>query len=111
MKSEINQTKIDDLIKKRLIGMVNNIFGQESADDIIRGLIKKRKLDKRFYGYWKKLRNPVSHGKDPTDDFQEYLNLCESNLVFLHYLILLLINYKGVYSDYSTFGYPVANMH
>lgn len=110
VRSEINQTKICDQVKKRLIGMVNNIFGQESADDIIRGLIKKRKLDKRFYGYWKKLRNPVSHGKDPTDDFQEYLNLCESNLVFLHYLILLLINYKGVYSDYSTFGYPIVEM-
>lgn len=109
--SEIYQTKISEQVKKRLIGMINNIFGQESADDIIRGLIKKRKLDKRFYGYWKKLRNPVSHGKDPTEDFQEYLNLCESNLVFFHCLILLLIKYEGGYSDYSTFGYPIIEMN
>jgi hypothetical protein len=107
---ELNKTNICDLIKKRLIGMINNIFGQESADDIIRELIKKRKLKRRFYNNWKKLRNPVSHGKDPTDDFQEYLDLCEANLIFFHILLLILIDYKGVYSDYSSYGYPYVEM-
>lgn len=104
--TEIKQTEICDLIKKRLTGMVNSIFGQESADDIIKDLIKKGKVKSIFYDDWKKLRNPVSHGKDPTDDFQKYIKLCESNLVFFHILVFILIDYKGVYSDYSTYGYP-----
>ncbi len=109
--TELNKTDICDLIKKRLIGMITNIFGQESADDIIRDLIKKGMLKRKFYRDWKKLRNPVSHGKDPTDDFQKYMNLCETNLVFFHILVLKLICYKGVYSDYSTYGYPYVDMH
>ncbi|MBN1618880.1 MAG: hypothetical protein JXQ26_07110 [Tissierellales bacterium] len=108
---EVNGTNLCDLIKKRLIGMINSVFEQESADDIIRDLIKQGKLKKEFHKNWKKLRNPVSHGKDPTEDFQEYIKLCESNLVFFYVLVFILIGYDGVYSDYSTYGYPYVDTY
>jgi len=108
--SELDKTDIREGIKGRLIGMINNIFGQERADDIIRDLINDGSLEKKYYDSWKTLRNSVNHGKAPTNDFQEYLNLCEINLVFFHILILRLIGYTGVYTDYSTYGYPFLEM-
>lgn len=108
--SELDKTEIREDIKKRLNGMINNIFGQERADDIIRDLINEGNLEKKYYESWKTLRNSVNHGEVPTDDFQEYLNLCETNLVFFHILILRLIGYTGYYTDYSTYGYPFLEM-
>jgi len=107
---ELDKTDINEEIKRRLGGMINNIFGQERAEDIIRDLIKKGKLEKKYFDGWKTLRNSVNHGKEPTSDYQEYLNLCETNLVFFHILVLSLISYSGVYSDYSTYGYPYVEM-
>jgi hypothetical protein len=34
----------------------------------------------------------------------------ETNLAFLHILILRLIGYTGSYTDYSTYGYPFLEM-
>jgi len=108
--SELDKTEIREEIKRRLIGMINNIFGQEKADDIIRDLINDGNLENKYYDSWKTLRNSVNHGKEPTNDFQEYLNLCETNLVFFHILILRLIGYTGAYTDYSSYGYPYVEM-
>jgi hypothetical protein len=108
--SELDKTELREEIKRRLIGTVNNIFGQKRADDIIRDLIDKGALEKRYYESWKTLRNSVNHGKEPTNDFQEYLNLCETNLVFFHILILRLIGYTGYFTDYSNYGFPLLKM-
>lgn len=105
--SEIEKTSICASIKNRISGMIWNILGQERADDIIRNLIEHKTIDKKFYDSWKILRNSVNHGKDPSDDLNVYHKLCDTNLVFYYKLILVLIDYKGLYSDYSTYGYPL----
>jgi len=107
---EINKTSLSDKLKKRIAGMIGSIFGQEKADDIIFDMVDSGYLNKKFYGNWKKLRNSVSHGKDPDPDKQVYTDLCESNLVLYHILILRLIEYGGHFTDYSTYGYPSIKM-
>lgn len=107
---EIKQTSICENLKKRVIGMLNGVIGQVRADDIIKALVEEGKIKKEYFENWKKLRNSVNHGKDPSPDFQIYTDLCESNLVFYYTLILLLIDYKGEYTDYSTYGHPLIQL-
>jgi hypothetical protein len=104
---EINGTNISDNLKNRIVGMLGNIAGQLRADDVIKELVDKGTINKKFYSEWKILRNSVNHGKKPSSDYQIYFNLCESNLVFYYSLILNLIKYNGQYSDYSTYGHPL----
>lgn len=108
---EINGIKILDSLKSRIIGMLGNIAGQIRADDIIRDLVSIGLLSEKLRSNWKTLRNSVNHGKNPTTDFQELINLCESNLVLYYSLILNLINYKGQFTDYSTYGYPLISLN
>lgn len=104
--AEINKTLLDDSIKARICGMIGNLFGQVRADDILRDLVKQNTLHTDLYTKWKKLRNEVHHGRDPDCDLQEYIYLCDTNLVLYYRLIFILIDYKGVYTDYSSPGYP-----
>lgn len=90
--------------------MLGSILGQERADDIIFDMVNHGDLNQKFYDNWKKLRNSVNHGKDPDTDLQVYKDLCESNLVLYHILILRLIDYGGYYTDYSTYGHPLIKM-
>ena len=106
-KKEIEKTSLSDPLKQKIISMINNIMGQVRADDILKGLIDKGTIDKKFYTDWKKLRNSVNHGDSPTDNFQTYCDLCDSCLVLYYSLILKLINYKGRYTDYSVYGHPM----
>ncbi len=108
---EINGTKILDVLKSRIIGMLGNIVGQVRADDVIRDLVNTGLLNEKLRTNWKTLRNSVNHGKNPTANFQELINLCESNLVLYYSLILNLINYTGQFTDYSTYGYPLISIN
>lgn len=108
--TEIEKTSLSDTLKKRITGMLGSILGQEKADDIIFNMVNQGDLNQKFYDNWKKLRNSVNHGKDPDPDIQVYSDLCESNLVLYHILILRLIEYKGHYTDYSTYGHPLIKM-
>ena len=84
--------------------MLGNIVGQVRADDVIRNLVSTGLLNEKLRSNWKTLRNSVNMGKSDAN-FQELINLCESNLVLYYSLILNLINYKGQFTDYSTYGY------
>jgi hypothetical protein len=108
---EINGIKILDSLKSRIIGMLGNIAGQVRADDVIKDLVSIGLLSEKLRSNWKTLRNSVNHGKNPTPDFQELINLCENNLVLYYSLILNLINYKGQFTDYSTYGYPLISLN
>ena len=90
--------------------MLGNIAGQVRADDVIRDLVRNGLLDEKLRSNWKVLRNSVNHGKTPTKDVQELINLCESNRVLYYSLILNLINYRGRFTDYSTYGYPLISI-
>lgn len=108
--AEIEKTTVCEKIKRRLKGMIWNIFGQERSDNILLDLVEKSKIDRNFYDIWKTLRNSVNHGEDPSQDLNVYHNYCSTNLVLYYKLIFLLIDYKGSYSDYSTIGYPLRKM-
>jgi len=107
---EIKGTKIGDSLKNRIIGMLGSIAGQVRADDIMRDLVSSGLINERFRSKWKTLRNSVNHGDKPTNDFQEYINLCESSLVLYYSLVLNMINYPGQFTDYSTYGYPLIRL-
>jgi hypothetical protein len=106
-KEQINKTEISVSLKKRIIGMLANILGQVRADEILNELVAKGLIRKKLFTDWKKLRNPVTHGKQPTDDDQEYNDLCQSALVLYYSLLFILIEYKGHYTDYSSAGFPM----
>jgi hypothetical protein len=108
---EIEQTKMLETLKSRIIGMLGNIAGQVRADDIIIDLVSRGLISEKFRSNWKTLRNSVNHGENPTNEFQELINLCASNLVFYYSLILNLISYKGQFTDYSTYGYPLISIN
>lgn len=108
--SEIEKTSICENIRVRIKGMIWNVFGQVRSDNILLDLVYKNKIDRKFYDIWKILRNSVNHGEDPSEDLNIYHNYCSTNLVLYYKLIFLLIDYHGLYSDYSSIGYPLKNM-
>jgi hypothetical protein len=63
---------------------------------------------------WRKLRNPLAHGRFDVDietpsEIQDKLNqaACVANIV--NKFVLAIIGYEGVYRDYSTINYPTGD--
>jgi hypothetical protein len=57
---------------------------------------------------WSKLRNVAAHANALGGaGFQELIDRCHATVVLVHHLVFHLIGYKGAFTDYSKYSYPV----
>jgi hypothetical protein len=101
-------------IKNRIIGALFNWLGKNN-----RTALKQMKEDGvisvEMYNAWEKTRQPLAHGKLLTVDnddvkIQLFYSDMMATLSLFYRLLLLAINYKGKYINYSKIGYPEEEM-
>jgi hypothetical protein len=106
-KKIISQSELEENFKKRLNGSLGSMFNPRPKDRLhilkSRGLINNALI--KEYG---KLRGSSTHGDLVSEiHLQEFINRCNSVLVLFYHLIFTAIGYKGPYTDYSTYGFPL----
>jgi hypothetical protein len=107
IKKAINNLNIDDNLKKRLEGFLEQIKSGSDlrAIDRLRNLENKDLLDKKLVKAWKDVRNGAAHGYIvEREKFANYLKLCTQITVLFNHLVFLSIGYTGKYTDYSEIG-------
>jgi hypothetical protein len=107
IKDIISKSDLEENFKKRLNGSLGSMFNLRPKDRLhilkSRGLINDAHI--KEYG---KLRDSSTHGDLVSEiHLQEFFNQCNSVLVLFYHLIFTAIGYKGPYTDYSTYGFPL----
>lgn len=102
-----NESTLNETLKRRIIGAINSMKWT-SPTDKLRFLVKMEVITKEEYLAWKHLRNSLTHPNKPYfAKLQKGLNLCDRVTTLFYKLIFYIIGYKGKYTDYSTYGYPL----
>lgn len=97
--------------KKRIENMLGSI-NQVRAIDKLRWLSSMNKIDEKHYKAWRAIRNPSVHPSVNSElDFCEHNFQIKINELFivadlLYRLIFYIIDYKGIYTDYSLKNWP-----
>jgi hypothetical protein len=103
----ICRSDIDERIKRRMTGFVNNMVYARGKDRL-NALQNDGLIEKKLIENWESLRNPSTHGDAPDlRELQEYIDKCDSTLVLFYQLIFLVIGYIGYYTNYTREGYPI----
>lgn len=110
-REKIEDIDINKQIKERILGLLNSIVGQIRAKDILVELCNCGIINKKEYSSWTKLRNASTHGDKNEKPFQDYYDLCSSNLMLFYKMIFYIIDYHGLYTDYSEYGYPYRGLN
>ena len=98
-------------LKRRINGFLKSIKGAR-AKDKLKALVESGKIKKDLVDAWEEQRNKLAHAYSPTSfPLQEFIDLFYKTLVLFHSLIFLLIEYKGKYTDYSKYGWPIKDTH
>lgn len=96
----------------RVTGIMSGLTTIRAVDRMI-SIAKHGHADLQHINAWKKLRNrgvhPSTAGRDDTSsrDFQKLIDQLHSVNVLLSHLLFHLIDYRGLYTDYSTKGFPL----
>ena len=92
-------------MKQRVLGSLSSMLSLSPKDQLY-AMKNAGLIEERLIKAWGKLRNKAAHGTiiDPTE-IENYVRLCDSNIVLFYQLLFLAIGYSGVYTDYSTVGY------
>jgi hypothetical protein len=109
------QGKIENLdinipLKNRIIGLLESIVGQIRAKDILIELCNNDIICREEYKAWSKLRNATTHGDNMNKSIQEFYDLCSYNLLLFYKLVFFIINYNGLFTDYSEYGHPIHDL-
>lgn len=106
VKKGIRCMPITQATKQKVIGSLNNMLSPR-AQDKLNIMTKAGLIEPRLVKAWRILRNKAAHGTIiALSEFEEYVRLCDSNLVLFYQLLFLAIGYSGPYADYSSIGYP-----
>lgn len=103
----IDNWKGDNVIKRRVLGMISNLHSTRAIDRM-RALAEKGAISEQQHKSWNKLRNPTTHSYltsgMPTNKMLRLLQECD---VLFYHLVFYAIGYKGPYTDYATPGWPL----
>ena len=105
----MSEQNLDDSFRKRLKGFLGSLSRKSIRPiDKLYKLVDIEVLDKDHVESWKNLRNASAHGYvvspgNVESHYQKYQNVA----VLFFQLIFFLIEYQGVYSDYSEIRYPL----
>jgi hypothetical protein len=102
-------TGLDENFRNRLLGAVAAMKNPRAKDFLI-NLQDRNLIESTLVKVYGGLRNRSAHGVAVTwGEIQSYLNQCGSVLVLFYQLIFLKVGYRGPYTDYGTYGYPLKN--
>jgi len=105
-KKRDNKDKVDILNKR-----INGLFGLlkiPRAIDKLRALVGKGAVKKEHVDSWNELRPMMAHAYSPESlSTQELIDDFYKILVLFYQLIFHTIGYKGKYTDYSKYGWPI----
>jgi hypothetical protein len=96
---------------ERLRGTLN-AMANEPPPDRMYLLTAAGQLKHEHVAAWKKLRNRFVHPKEidlenlDNKRLQELMNEIHSVTVLMYHVVFYIIGYSGIYTDYSTFGFP-----
>jgi len=94
-----------------LFNRVHGLLGSMTRTrpiDILMQLVAEDVIPERLAKAWKKLRDPSAHANEEVaGSTQELVDLCGAATVLLYLLVFKKIGYKGPYTDYSEYGYPL----
>jgi hypothetical protein len=101
------ESDLDNNFKKRLEGRLTSMFNLR-AKDILHILRERGFIDQLLIENYGKLRDRSAHG-DPSSeiDLQDFFNRLNSVLVLFYHLIFTAIGYRGPYTDYSSYHFPL----
>lgn len=96
-----------DIDRKRLPGLIGNLK-HVSPQNRMYLLVESGYLVRSHVDIWKKVRHREAHAlDDPTSSrVQEQVRQNDTLIVLVYHLVFHKIGYEGIYSDYSTVGYP-----
>lgn len=101
------QDNITDKFKKRIFGLLGS-FKNPRAKDRLHILKKQGFINEMHIEEYGKLRDTSAHGSQFSDiSLQEIIDSCNSVLVLFYHLIFTAIEYKGPYTDYSSYNFPL----
>jgi hypothetical protein len=98
-------------LSERLKGTLN-AMANEPPPDRMYLLTAARQLNDQHVAAWKKLRNRFVHPKEvdlenlDNERLQHLTNEIHSVTVLMYHVVFYIIGYSGIYTDYSTFGFP-----
>jgi len=102
----VSESALDESLKKRLAGALRAMKFPR-AKDKLRAFVGAGLIRKELMDAWSRMRNSAvhAHGLDQAEIDTIHRNYL-SVLALLNELVLLLIGYRGVYTDYSVLGWP-----
>lgn len=94
--------------KRERISNLIDVLRQIRAKDRLYALVDSGIIEKELANSWDAIRNKAAHGGllIAADDMQEYFNHLNRMMTLFYRLVFLAIDYKGIYTDYSIYGYP-----
>jgi len=102
----ISESALDESFKSRLAGALG-AMKIPRAKDKLRAFVGAGLIRRELMDAWSGMRNSAVHasGLDPAEIKTVHRNY-QSALTLLNELVMLLIDYRGVYTDYSVPGWP-----
>lgn len=93
-------------LAKRLEGSLGAMLSPRASDRLY-ALASRNAVLRAQIAAWERLRNSTTHADRPDlIPLQELLDLCHTVTVLLYHIVFCAIGYEGVYTDYSTHGWP-----
>jgi hypothetical protein len=103
----IRKSSLPQQVKNRIAGSISSM-AQSRPGDKFPALIASKQVVKKHVDAWKKIRNKSAHADVSNSiPLQQFIDLCQMNVVLFYHLIFSAIGYKGPYRDYGTPGWPL----
>lgn len=119
LRSSVLKQIREDSSKSKYADRIQGLLGRLtdlSVPDRLRWLVEQRHTPRENANAWGKLRNkyvhPQSSNFDPEDPLklQSNIDLLLKVTVLMYHVVFILIGYRGVYTDYGKYGFPLATL-
>lgn len=102
----ISQSDLTNNVKTRILGFIPSLQHPRTKDQLY-SLQERSLINEQLIKAWEELRNRAAHaGQIDPEKAQHYIDRCHAVTALLHQLIFLAIGYNGIYTDYSSYGFP-----
>lgn len=107
--SIISNSKISELLIPRIVGALGAMKHSRAKDKLLE-LENNGSIDQKLLKAWNNLRNSTAHSAElKLSKLQKFINDIHSVQVLFNLLVFQIIEYKGIYTDYSTYNFPEKN--
>lgn len=102
----ISNSKVSGSLIPRIVGSLRAMKHSRAKDKLLE-LERNGSVDQKLLLAWNDLRNSTAHSAElRLSKLQKFINDIHSVQVLFNLLVFQIIEYQGIYTDYSTYNFP-----